>query len=60
MKAAIIGFGERGSLYADIIKRFNGELTAVCDKDPLRLDKALKEYNISSNLLFSNEADFFC
>lgn len=59
MKAAIIGFGERGSLYADIIKRFNGELTAVCDKDPLRLDKALKEYNISSNLLFSNEADFF-
>lgn len=43
MKAAIIGFGAISPLHVNAIRAAGGELTAVCDIDTTRLEKAGKE-----------------
>ena len=48
-KLAVIGFGQRGYTYADMIaKTPTAELTALCDTDPKRSATFAKELNIES------------
>jgi len=61
MKFAIIGFGDRGKLYRNIISRdFKDiELVAICDKREDVLKKAKIDFNLRDDQLFNNEDDFF-
>ena len=61
MRVAVLGLGQRGTLYADIIrdKHSDCEIVAVCDTETYRLTKAKELYGVSDDMLFSNEQDFF-
>ena len=53
----VLGFGRLGSLHARNIARYPGaELIAVCDPDPLALDRAESEY---SPILLTRDLDYF-
>lgn len=60
MRFCIIGYGSRGSAYAENFYKFDGcELTAVCDVKPERLTLAAKRYNLKQTDLYNNETSFF-
>lgn len=61
MKIAVLGLGQRGTLYADIVrdKRPDCQIVAVCDTQPYRLSKAKEFYGIPDEYLFSDEESFF-
>lgn len=53
---AIIGLGDRGSLYASCAESFSDvmELTAIADINPEKLKRAAEKYNIPSDRCFSS------
>ena len=61
MKIAVLGLGQRGTLYADVIraKHSDCQIVAVCDTEAYRLKKAKELYGVSEDMLFSDEKAFF-
>ena len=61
MKVAVLGLGQRGTLYANIIRDRHSdcEIVAVCDTEAYRLKKAKELYGVSDDMLFSDEKVFF-
>ena len=59
MKFAIIGYGGRGMIYEECLKRVGGEISAVCDIAPNKLALAEKSIGLSKEQLFSDEDTFF-
>jgi predicted dehydrogenase len=58
MKYTILGFGARGSLYANMLARIGAELTAVCEARSDRLENAGALYGLGKNRLFNSYKDF--
>jgi predicted dehydrogenase len=55
----VLGFGARGSHYADIFSKINGvKLTAVCEIRSDRLEKAGKLYGLQKDKLFFLDKEF--
>lgn len=59
MKVAIIGYGGRGRVYAECMKKTDGQITAVCDIDRDKLELAKKEIGLGDAQLFDSERAFF-
>ena len=60
MKYAIIGYGNRGSLYAELFSADKrAELAAVCDLKPVRLGHVQKNYGIAKEKCWLSEEEFF-
>ena len=60
MKYAIIGYGNRGSLYAELFSTDKrAELAAVCDLKPVRLGHVQKNYGIAKEKCWLSEEEFF-
>lgn len=61
MKCAILGFGNRGKLYADIMKESLKEvsLTAVCDIQESNRKLAHEKYGVDQKMIFSDCDVFF-
>lgn len=59
MNYTIIGFGGRGSLYAQLFSRIGGvKLAAVCEIIPERLEKAGRLYGLPKDKLFLSDKEF--
>lgn len=57
---AIIGLGNRGSVYADGLKtQKNVKIVSVCDKSRENLLKAKQVYGVEEKNVFSDENEFF-
>ena len=57
---AVIGYGGRGSLYTRLLnERGDFTLTAVCDINPDKLDKAVRDTGISKDKTFVDPEKFF-
>lgn len=60
MKYTILGFGARGSHYANLFaKAGNCDLISVCEMRTDRLKKAGELYKVHKDKLFSSEKEFF-
>ncbi|MFA5450032.1 MAG: Gfo/Idh/MocA family oxidoreductase [Clostridia bacterium] len=60
IKVAVIGFGNRGRIYASQFdKNDRAEVVAVCEKKPRLLDAAKSRYNLKEGMAFASEDDFF-
>ena len=59
MKFAIIGYGGRGMVYEECLKRTGGEISALCDIDPKKIALAKKNIGLSEKQLFQSEDIFF-
>ena len=61
ISAAIIGSGSRGSNFGDLMQKTGGKfkITAVCDTDPEQLKKTKNMLNLSDDILFDDEEEFF-
>lgn len=59
MKVAILGYGDRGMLYGDLFVQNGVEISAVCDLNSLKLEKAVKKLGLPKNKCFSNEQAFW-
>lgn len=57
---AIVGYGNRGQVYADYSLDYPDELglAAVIDPNPFKLQEAKKRYNLSDDRLFTSYEDF--
>lgn len=56
---AVIGYGGRGSLYTRLLnERGDFTLTAVCDINPDKLDKAVRDTGISKDKTFVDPEKF--
>ena len=60
LKAVLVGFGNRGGIYADYSLKFPEQLKiiAVVEINPYRLDVAKKRYGLSDNRAFAKLDDF--
>lgn len=60
LNCAILGYGNRGSVYADLLYKTDGvKITAVCDINPDALDRAKEKYGLGDEQCFLREEDFF-
>ena len=59
MDYVIIGFGDRGSRYAAMLSEEGGNLKAVCEIRPERLENAGKLYNLPKSRLFISHKEIF-
>lgn len=59
MKVAIIGYGNRGSVYAKNFTNNGVEVVAVCDKLSFRLEEAKKFLSLSDKQLYLSDEEFF-
>ena len=59
MKFAIIGYGGRGMVYEECLKKLNGEISAVCDINPEKIALAKKNIGLADTQLFLSEDTFF-
>ena len=59
MKVAILGYGDRGSLYGDLFVQNGVEVSAVCDLSPLKIEGAKKKLGIEGKNCFLNEEIFW-
>lgn len=60
LNCAIIGYGNRGSIYADLLYKTEGvKITAVCDSDPEAVASAKRKYGLSDDACFTSEDEFF-
>ena len=53
MRVAIIGYGGRGMLYAEILKEKGVEISAVCDVDKAKLALAQKRLELADGALYA-------
>ena len=58
---AILGFGQRGKLFANIAKGYKSEveLVSVCEKNKEKEADIINNYGISKEMLFFSEKEFF-
>lgn len=59
MKIAILGYGDRGSLYADLFTHNKATVAAVCDTDPKKLQRALDSNVVAKENCYDNEESFW-
>lgn len=60
MRFAVLGFGNRGRLYTDILlKSGRGVLTAVCDTDPEAVGCARSRYGVAAEYCYGSADEFF-
>ena len=59
MKVAILGFGDRGQLYANLFKSFGATIVAVCDKDNNKLALAKESCKIEDIDCYADDNAFF-
>lgn len=61
LSAAILGCGSRGANFGTLMKERDEkfEVSAVCDTDEKQLEKVKALLNVSDELLFCSEEDFF-
>lgn len=59
MTIAVIGFGDRGRLYATLFAQNGAQVVAVCDSDPRKLKQAQELFDLPSDKLFLSEDEFF-
>lgn len=59
--AAVMGFGDRGQIYASYAKKAPEklEIVACIDPDPVRLQKAKKMYGLREENCFADPAEFY-
>lgn len=57
MKVAVIGYGGRGTIYAQSFKELGAEITAVCDTNLNRLDLVAQRFSEAER--FSSDDKFF-
>ena len=60
IKVAIVGYGNRGQVYADysLDEPNEVEVASVIDPNVYKLQVARERYNLSENQTFTNYADF--
>lgn len=58
MRVAIIGYGGRGMLYAEILKEKGVEISAVCDVNKAKLALAQKRLELADGALYAEEKPF--
>lgn len=60
LKFAVVGFGSRGRMFADLIENdANAQLVAVADIEKSALDDARENYGVSANSCYSSADEFF-
>ena len=60
LNCAILGYGNRGSIYADLLYKTEGvKITAVCDVNPENLGIAKQKYGLEDKDCFSSDEEFF-
>ena len=59
MKVAILGYGDRGALYAGLFQRYGVEISAVCDTDKQKLVRAQEAEKIPDSRCFNSEEAFW-
>ena len=60
LNCAILGYGNRGSIYADLLYKTEGvKITAVCDVNPENLGIAKRKYGLEDKDCFSSDEEFF-
>ncbi|MBQ9480687.1 MAG: Gfo/Idh/MocA family oxidoreductase [Clostridia bacterium] len=61
IKAVIMGFGDRGQVYAEYAEKRPDvfEIAGVVDPDPVRVEKAKKRYNLKEEYCFTDPAEFY-
>ena len=61
IRAVIMGFGDRGQIYASYSKKSpeTFQIVGVVDPDPIRLKKAKELYNIKEEYCFSDPSEFY-
>ena len=60
IKAAIVGYGNRGYIYSRyaVNNPERLEIVAVCDHDNVKLNLAKKEFSLSEDMLFCDLESF--
>ena len=58
MNYTILGYGDRGALYAELFAKEGAALNAVCEMRSERLESAGKLYNLPKEKLFFSYKDF--
>jgi predicted dehydrogenase len=58
---AVLGFGQRGKLYADIALLENQlvELVAVCDRNQDKVSMLIDKYKVKAEMIFNTDTAFF-
>lgn len=60
MKLAVIGFGNRGSMYSNYFRKDERvEIVAVCDKNAVKAQVAVRDFGIKPEMSFVDEDEFF-
>lgn len=59
MKVAILGYGDRGTLYGDLFQRNGVEISAVCDLSELKLERAVKNLKLAKENCYLDENSFW-
>ena len=58
VKFGIIGIGNQGSYYANLLKEgriSNGVLSALCDNNPAKLELAKERFSMNENIVFMDD-----
>ena len=60
LNCAILGYGNRGSVYADLLYKTDGvKISAVCDVNPDAVELAKEKYGLADEQCFTSEEKFF-
>ena len=60
LNCAILGYGNRGSVYADLLYKTDGlKISAVCDMTAEAVNRAKEKYNLADEQCFTSEEEFF-
>jgi len=60
LNCAILGYGNRGSVYADLLYKTDGvKITAVCDVSAEAVKLAKEKYGLRDDCCFTSEDEFF-
>ena len=57
----VMGFGDRGQIYASYAKKHPDkmQLVGIVDPDPIKIEKAKREYDLQDEYCFLNPEDFY-
>ena len=59
MKIAVLGYGDRGRLYAGLFLEQGANICAVCDTDTYKLELAIKDCSLKQSQCFKTEDEFW-